>query len=357
MNQADSLTNQEIVASVNDPIHLLIIFSIMIIAGVLGGGAAYMIEKYTSSTMNNTLKPEFYILIGVCASLLVPLFMTTISSDLLENSRKNHLDYFVFAGFCLIAAISAHRFITSISEKILKQFEDTTQKIETAGMKLQSNENRQELDKEINTLRDNLEHEQFFYFTKERADSILMKILSLSNEGEKTHYFSELIKHYFSASKFDQINAIVDEYSNKINLNELTWANVAIANMNLYSRTQNKDYRKKSVYALQKSIELNEFYGEPYAIHIYLNLIDFASVETDEEREAISNTIGGLIGEIKKKGVETAYDAYTYFLANDGNTFKVYNEILRNRFAEDFKNLEELAIGSNLGKQNNPSLA
>lgn len=53
MNQVDSLSNQEFLASVNEPTHIITLLAIMIAAGILGGIAAFMIEKHTSTDHNN----------------------------------------------------------------------------------------------------------------------------------------------------------------------------------------------------------------------------------------------------------------------------------------------------------------
>lgn len=359
MNQADSLSNQEFLASVNEPTHIFTLLAIMIIAGILGGVAGYMIEQNT--TDNHTSKnPWFYILIGLCASFLVPLFMTTISSDLLENSQQNHLDYFVFGGFCLIAAISAHKFIISISEKILKQVDTARDEIAATEtriqQKLSDSERKKDIDKELSYLQVNIDKQQFGEFTKEKAFSILDKAQALKSEEEKTYIFYQLISNYFSAGKYELINEIIETYSNRISADAYTWANVAIANMNLYSRTLIPTYKDKSMNAARNAMKLHYTYGEPYAILMYLQLIDYASAQSDAEKDTILENIRNIFSELEEKNSETALSAYNYFLINQdpNNSFSKYNEILQSILPVKFKKLKEKAgiLDPNTGTAN-----
>ena len=348
MNQADSLSNQAFLASVNEPGHIITLLLIMIVAGVLGGSAGYMIEKNTSTDHHNK-DPRFYILIGLCASFLVPLFMTTISSDLLENSRQNHLDYFVFGGFCLIAAISAHKFIVSISEKILKQVDSARDEIAATETRIQQkigdSELKKNLEKELSYLEVNLEKNQLGDFTREKAFSILDKAQTLTSEEEKTYIFYQLIRNYFLAAKYELINEIIESYSNKISADAYTWANVAIANMNLYSKTLNQTYKEKSMEAARNAMKLQFTYGEPYAILIYLHLIDYASYQSDKEKEVAIEKIRNIFVELDEKTPETAHSTYSYFLKNQdpSNSFRKYNDILNKIFPARYQKLIEIS--------------
>src|SRR5262245_24722585 len=60
--------------------------------------------------------------IGVGAALLIPLFLSTISSQLLADVLSDgnaQGSRFVFASFCLLAAITSRAFITTVADKIL----------------------------------------------------------------------------------------------------------------------------------------------------------------------------------------------------------------------------------------------
>lgn len=349
MNQADSISTQEILTGINDPAHIITLLAIMILAGLLGGTAGYMIENNTTTDSYNKYnkKVGFYILIGTCASFLVPLFMTTISSDLLENSQQNHLDYLVFGGFCLIASISAHKFITSISDKILKQVDSARDEIAATENRIQKRigdtEQKKNIDKELSYLSANIQRNQFEDFTREKAFSILDKTLTLTTQEEKTFILYELISLYFTAGKYELINEVIENYSDKLSTDAYTWANIAIANMNLYSKTLNNIYKKKSIEAARNSMKLHYTYGEPYAILIYLYLIDYAAEQTKEGKEKAVESIKGVFKDLDDKTQETSHSAYQYFLKNQDSSFKKYNDILQKIMPDKFQTLKQRA--------------
>lgn len=70
-----------------------------------------------------------YLLSGIGASILVPLLLNMLSSNLIKNDNKfDSINYFVFAGFCFIAGYFSDRFINSMGDKILKDLKDTKDK-------------------------------------------------------------------------------------------------------------------------------------------------------------------------------------------------------------------------------------
>ena len=103
-------------------IHFYIILSLIVISGILGGIVGYYREFDESNKTGKHFKRAIFL--GVGASLLVPLFLEMISSDLLESSKNNYLDYFVIAGFCMIASIFSSKFIVSIGDKVMSQVKD-----------------------------------------------------------------------------------------------------------------------------------------------------------------------------------------------------------------------------------------
>lgn len=129
-------------------IHLLILIAIMIVIGAFGGFLNYL---FNFDTTENDQKKNViiykYILLGIGAALLVPVFLKMISSNL--TSSKDNNDYLIFAGFCLIAAIFSKRFITTIGEKILESAKkaeksalESKQKSEITQLELTSTQER-----------------------------------------------------------------------------------------------------------------------------------------------------------------------------------------------------------------------
>lgn len=101
--------------------HVMTICAIILVAGILGGIANYFMSNETKTWIAYDLLKS--ILFGIVASLTVPLFLATLSSDLLTVSQDKPLLYFVFAGFCLIAAIFSTKFLQSLADRILKELD------------------------------------------------------------------------------------------------------------------------------------------------------------------------------------------------------------------------------------------
>lgn len=114
------------VYSVSTPVagldgHMLLILAIMVIAGVLGGAANYFLaDRQGEPAPSDWIK---YPVFGVVAALTVPLFLNMISSTLLEGARTKPIDFYVFAGFCLIYVVASRRLFENIAQRLLGQIE------------------------------------------------------------------------------------------------------------------------------------------------------------------------------------------------------------------------------------------
>lgn len=114
--------------------HYLTVFLIIIGCGFFGGLINYF-------RLINDFKDSRFVflkslLTGLGASGLVPLFLKTISSDILESSKTNVSDYFVLGGLCLIAAIFSSKFIDSIGERLIKQIDEVSKNVDSVKLEL-----------------------------------------------------------------------------------------------------------------------------------------------------------------------------------------------------------------------------
>lgn len=101
--------------------HMLLILAIMVVAGVLGGAANYFLaDRHGEPARHDWIK---YPVFGVVAALTVPLFLNMISSTLLEGARTKPVDFYVFAGFCLIYVVASRRLFENIAQKLMGQLE------------------------------------------------------------------------------------------------------------------------------------------------------------------------------------------------------------------------------------------
>ena len=120
------------------------LLTVMLLAGIFGGLVNYYlsdekeIEKEIEEKVNKKKSLQKSLIIGIGASFLVPMFLNMISSGLLSDSCEDNLKLLVFAGFCLIAAISSRAFISTISDRILDATKAARKEVENARMELSS---------------------------------------------------------------------------------------------------------------------------------------------------------------------------------------------------------------------------
>src|SRR5574343_1858607 len=101
--------------------HMLLILAIMVVAGILGGIANYFLaDRHGEPARRDWVK---YPVFGVVAALTVPLFLNMISSTLLEGARTKPIDYYVFAGFCLLFVVASRRLFENLAQRLMGQIE------------------------------------------------------------------------------------------------------------------------------------------------------------------------------------------------------------------------------------------
>lgn len=133
--------------------HILTIIVIMIIIGIFGGWLNYLHNFDVTNEVAEDKKIKMkYIFLGIGSSILVPAFLKMIASDLIKPVQPyDNINYLIFSGFCLVAAIFSRRFITSIGERIL----EAAKKAE-----ISSKENKKEIEStklELSTTQDRIE--------------------------------------------------------------------------------------------------------------------------------------------------------------------------------------------------------
>ncbi len=102
-----------------------IILLIMLLSGLIGGLASYYLNKSEEKTLLNSL------VLGVVASLIVPLFLNMISSNLLFEAQRQIDKIFIFAGFCILASVFSKNFLENMYNKILQQVGNIEKQVET----------------------------------------------------------------------------------------------------------------------------------------------------------------------------------------------------------------------------------
>jgi hypothetical protein len=123
--QSGQAPSANTLASSSDMLMLLIVFSVMVASGAIGGLISFFISgtvEDTSRTVDYTpLSWWRHIVIGIGAALIIPLFLNSISAHLISDMEKDHSQIFVLIGFCLVAAITSRTFISTMSEKVFRE--------------------------------------------------------------------------------------------------------------------------------------------------------------------------------------------------------------------------------------------
>ena len=101
--------------------HMLLVLGIMVVMGILGGSANYFLaDRQGESARRDWIK---YPVFGVVAALTVPMFLNMISSTLLEGARTKPIDYYVFAGFCLLYVVASRRLFENMVQRLMGQID------------------------------------------------------------------------------------------------------------------------------------------------------------------------------------------------------------------------------------------
>lgn len=107
--------------------HMLLILFIMVVAGMLGGAANFFLaERHGDTSRRDWIK---YLIFGIVAALTVPLFLNMISSTLLEGARTKPVDFFAFAGFCLIYVVASRRLVENVAQRLSGQMDQVKREL------------------------------------------------------------------------------------------------------------------------------------------------------------------------------------------------------------------------------------
>jgi hypothetical protein len=120
------------------------IIAIIFLGGVFGGWGATVLSKGTAEEGEPKLR--FFIL-GVIASACVPLFLSLVQSGIIDEIMSNRAgnraeSYLIFAGLCLVAALTARNFLDSLSKRVLRDLDKVNDKADEALRKSETADNK-----------------------------------------------------------------------------------------------------------------------------------------------------------------------------------------------------------------------
>jgi len=125
--------------------HLLILISIILLSSLIGGLVSWVFrndplpeEQNNGKNNNGNEKPKEIkkysllnaLLVGLAGAVIVPLFLNLGQDGILKDSRTNPVNYFAFAGFCVLGAVFARDFLNSMGRTLLKRVDDLDKKID-----------------------------------------------------------------------------------------------------------------------------------------------------------------------------------------------------------------------------------
>lgn len=124
-----SIETPPVEASV-DWYYVFTLLGIMIGTGLLGGAANYLNSPQEERNLMRSL------LMGLVATIAIPLFLKVVDSNILNDTKGDILNYFIYAGCCVVAAFYSARFLEGLSSRIIQNLE---KKVEQTNQAVQEN--------------------------------------------------------------------------------------------------------------------------------------------------------------------------------------------------------------------------
>lgn len=122
------------VASSMDWNYILILLGIMLLTGLLGGTANYLNSPKEGRSLIRSL------LMGLVATIAIPLFLKVVDSNILNDTKGDILNYFIYAGCCVLAAFYSARFLEGLSSRVLQNLQEkvdrTSETVQEQGNKI-----------------------------------------------------------------------------------------------------------------------------------------------------------------------------------------------------------------------------
>lgn len=138
--------------------HTQTIIAIILGAGVLGGLTNFYLS-YDFNYKEREAKINFFkaLLLSTSAAITVPLFLQIISNNLLDKPATETeypvKNYFILAGFCVLAAFYSKRFLEDLYDRV-KKIETKADNAEKKVEQLETNSQELDTPEEILTTRD-----------------------------------------------------------------------------------------------------------------------------------------------------------------------------------------------------------
>lgn len=242
------------------------------------------------------------------------------------------LIFYFFGGFFI-----SYLWSRILLERIFQENIDTEKRIAALEENIAALEENKDAQDELNELQ--------LKYTKENAFSVIDKSIGEIQDRKKlTSIFDKVIGIAYEKLDYSTINELANAYNTKIDISARTWADIALANLNLYNTTNSSIYSDGVIIASNQANKILKDYGIPAMVKIYLGLVEFKNGKEENNPEKISKAkkdINTIVEHIQNENSIMAYEAYNYMLRNDNTAFSEFNQIFRTEFKEQFDLLQD----------------
>jgi len=131
------------------------------------------------------------------------------------------------------------------------------------------------------------------------------------------------------AGKYEELDKLRVKYEKDFDFLPESWANIAIADMNLYEENNAPIYKRRAISAHEKSLEALPDYGVPYTVRLMIHMIDYVREKDPEAKEIEKREAMKLINTINSGRVLiTSYETYNYLLRIEKKQSKVFGKYI-----------------------------
>jgi hypothetical protein len=168
---------------------ILIIILIIFFAGLLGGVTNFFL-LWSPEVRSGENQIGFYksVLMGLCASIAVPLFLQVLPNSLLDMGEEMPFkNYFILAGLCVLAAFYSKRFLEDLYDRVSKA-EKTAEEAKKA---VEDNEQQNMEIEDINEVADEIVTKYNPVYSQKEIRDIANAVLNTTYSYRTIHGISE----------------------------------------------------------------------------------------------------------------------------------------------------------------------
>jgi len=178
-----------------------------------------------------------------------------------------------------------------------------------------------------------------------KLEPLLEKAKKTNDEDLVLMILDELFALNFLAGKYEKLDELGAKYEKDYDLNYLSLANIAVADMHLYQESNSLIYKNRALIACKKSLEKLPTYGAIHAIRLLIHAIDYFRTNDISIKEKELIEAGNLIDKINQgTSYVTTVDAYLYLLdvqQKEYIVFGEYIELLYEKFPLEMQKMED----------------